>query len=105
MGLNDDVWLMFTLAVLATWRVTHLLADEDGPWNIIVRVRARLGHGLVGGLMDCFNCLSLWIAAPAALLVSRRPLVWAASWLAISGLACLLQRLSERPVVIEGSSP
>ncbi len=93
--------MLFALAVLATWRVTHLLANEDGPADIIVRLRGRLGHGLLGSLMDCFNCLSLWIAAPAAFLLSRRPLMWGVSWLAISGGACLLERLGEKPIVIE----
>lgn len=86
-------WMLFVLAVLATWRVTHLLANEDGPADIIFRLRRRLGEGLVGSLMDCFNCMSLWVAAPAALLLSTRPLGWAVSWLALSGGACLLERL------------
>ena len=91
----------FVLAVLATWRVTHLLASEDGPADIIVRFRAMLGQSLVGDLMDCFNCLSLWIAAPAAFFVSRRPGEWFVCWLAISGGACLLERMGQEPVVIQ----
>jgi hypothetical protein len=79
--------------VLATWRVTHLLANEDGPADLIVRLRVALGDSLAGSLMDCFNCLSLWIAAPAALFVARSPLVWLFVWLALSGAACLLQRM------------
>lgn len=94
-------WLRFVLAVLATWRVTHLLASEDGPADIIVRVRVWLGHGLLGSLMDCFNCLSVWIAAPAAFFVTRRAFPWVMSWLAISGGACLLERLGGKPIVIE----
>ena len=56
-------------------------------------MRRRLGEGWIGGLMDCFNCLSLWIAAPAALFVSTAPLTWLVSWLSVSGGACLLERL------------
>jgi hypothetical protein len=94
-------WARFVLAILATWRVTHLLASEDGPADIIVRFRALLGRSIAGKLMDCFNCLSLWMAAPAALFVSRRPLEWLLSWLAISGGACLLDRIGQEPVVIQ----
>jgi hypothetical protein len=93
--------MKFVVAVLATWRVTHLLASEDGPADLVVRFRARLGHGLAGKLMDCFNCLSLWIAAPAALFVSRKPLDWLFTWMALSGAACLLERLGHEPVVIQ----
>jgi Protein of unknown function (DUF1360) len=92
-----SAWLNFVVAVLATWRVTHLLAHEDGPADIIFRLRRRLGEGLIGSLMDCFNCLSLWIAAPLALFVSITPLTWFVSWLAVSGAACLLERLASAP--------
>jgi hypothetical protein len=92
-----SAWMLFVLAVLATWRVSHLLASEDGPADIIFRLRRRLGDGLAGSLMDCFNCLSLWIAAPAAFLLAADPLTWVLSWLALSGAACLLERLGGKP--------
>jgi len=96
-------WARLVVGILATWRVTHLLANEDGPADIIVRLRARLGFGLAGALMDCFQCLSLWIAAPAGLFVSRRPLAWLFAWLALSGAACLLERLGQDRVVVESA--
>jgi len=100
--ISEELSVRFVLAVLATWRVTHLLANEDGPADIFVRLRRRLGNGFIGGLMDCFNCLSLWIAAPAAfLLVRRRPLMQLVSWLALSGGACLLERMGGKPFAIE----
>jgi hypothetical protein len=104
---SETFSVRFVLAVLATWRLTHLLASEDGPADAVVRFRALLGQSLAGKLMDCFNCLSLWIAAPAALFVSRRPLEWLFCWLAVSGAACLLERLGQQPIVIsttEGDS-
>jgi hypothetical protein len=97
--------LKFVLAVLATWRVTHLLANEDGPADIIVRFRALLGNSLAGKMMDCFNCLSIWIAAPAALFVSLKPVEWFMSWLALSGGACLLERLVREPVTMLPMQP
>ena len=96
-----DFWIKFVLASLATWRVTHLLAREDGPADLIVRLRTRLGSGLAGTLMDCFKCLSLWIAAPAALFVTRNLLDWLFTWLALSGAACLWVRLGQEPVEIQ----
>ena len=93
-------WMRLVLAVLATWRVTHLLASEDGPGDIIVRFRILLGQSLIGKLMDCFNCLSFWVAAPVALFLSRKPLDWLLTWLALSGAACLLERLRPEPMMI-----
>jgi hypothetical protein len=93
--------LRFVLAVLATWRVTHLLANEDGPADLIYRFRVLLGRSLAGRLMDCFNCLSLWIAVPAALFLSRRPIEWLFTWLALSGGACLLERMVKEPAATQ----
>jgi len=93
--------IRFVLAVLAAWRVTHLLAREDGPGDIIVRFRGRLGSGFFGKLMDCFYCLSFWVAAPMSLYVTRGPLDLLFVWLALSGAACLLERLGREPVIIE----
>ncbi len=93
--------MRLVLAVLATWRVTHLLASEDGPADVIVKFRALLGQSLAGKLMDCFYCLSLWIAAPAALFVTRRFVDWLFVWMAISGAACLLERAGRERVSIE----
>jgi hypothetical protein len=92
----QSVWLRFILATLATWRVTHLLACEDGPADVVVRVRARLGESFLGRLMDCFYCLSLWVAAPAALAVTHSPWDWPLIWLSLSGAACLLERCGSR---------
>ena len=87
----------FVLGSLATWRVAHLLADEDGPADLVVRLRARLGSRLLGELMDCFYCLSVWVAAPASLAVARRKRDVPVVWLALSGAACLLERVTAAP--------
>ncbi len=97
--------LSFVLAVLATWRVTHLLASEDGPGDLVVRFRKLLGDSWAGKLMDCFYCLSLWIAAPAAWFVSRRPVELLFAWLAISGGACLLERTGKDSSMMQTIPP
>ena len=100
-----ETWLRLLLAVLATWRVTHLLALEDGPWNAVTRLRARLGAGVLGRLMDCFYCLSVWVAAPLAPFVARDVPGTIVAWLALSGGACLLERLGAPPVTFTPLSP
>jgi hypothetical protein len=89
------------VAALATWRVTHLLACEDGPGDAVVRLRARLGPSRAGGLMDCFQCLSVWVAAPVSLFVARERRDALPTWLALSGAACLLERVGGERVVVE----
>ena len=85
----------FVLVSLAVWRVTHLLAEEDGPGDVVVRLRTRLGDSIAGRVMDCFFCLSLWIAAPFAVLLAGDVVTWGLMWLALSGAACLLQRATD----------
>ncbi len=93
--------LKFLLAALATWRVTHLLANEDWPADLVARFRARLGESVLGKLLDCFYCLSLWIAAPMALFVSNQLWEGLLAWLALSGAACLLERITQKPAVLQ----
>ena len=88
-------WTRFLVAALAAWRVTHLLAFEDGPWDVVVRLRCRLADGFWGRLLDCFYCLSLWTSAPAALFVTTALPDAILTWLALSGAACLLERIGE----------
>ncbi|MGZ4315807.1 MAG: DUF1360 domain-containing protein [Gaiellaceae bacterium] len=82
----------FAIASLAAWRITHLLAEEDGPAGAMVRVRARAGESWVGELLDCFYCVSIWVAAPIAVATAPRRRDIPVNWLALSGAACLLER-------------
>jgi hypothetical protein len=78
---------------LATWRITHLVAAEDGPWNVVARLRRRAGAGMLGDAMDCFHCASLWVALPFAAAASSGWGEGLLVWLALSGAAILLERL------------
>lgn len=85
-------WLL--LGLLTVWRVTHLLNAEDGPWNLVVRLRRRAGMGFWGDLLDCFYCLSLWIAAPFAFLLGSSWTERLLLWPALSAGAILLERVA-----------
>ncbi len=85
------------LAALAVWRVTHLLQAEDGPWDVIARLRRLAGHGVLGSLLDCFYCLSIWIALPFAWWLGSTPADRALLWPALSAAAILLDRCSQTP--------
>jgi hypothetical protein len=84
------------IAILSVWRITHLFWGEDGPWDLFVRLRRLLGEGFWGGLMDCFYCLSLWVAAPIACLLGGSWLERGLLWTGLSGGAILLERATER---------
>lgn len=95
----DDVFVWLA-AALATWRVTHLLHSEVGPWQLISRLRALTGvqhyeDGTPmaypdGNIFECFLCLSVWVALLAALLMVT--VWWVLVPFALSGLAIATNR-------------
>lgn len=94
-------WPTLFLTTLAAWRLTHLLANEDGPADLVLRLRRVLGDSGIGHLMDCFQCLSLWVAAPLALILTTELLTWLIAWLGLSGAACLLERCGRQVEAIQ----
>ncbi len=84
------------LGVLCVWRITHLLQAEDGPWDVVVTTRRAAGAGFFGRLMDCFYCLSLWIAAPFAAVLGQTVSEKWLLWPALSGAAILLEKITTR---------
>lgn len=81
----------FLLGTMAAWRLSHLLYGEDGPWDVFVRLRRFAGDSIWGTLLDCFLCLSLWIAAPIAVLLGSDWRERIMLWLALSTGAILLE--------------
>lgn len=93
----------FIIIALVVWRLTHLLGKEDGPFDIIFLLRQKAGAGFFGSLLDCFYCLSIWIALPFGLYMGadwKEKLIY---WLALSGAACILEKVTDRNNII--SSP
>ena len=82
------------LGILGVWRITHLLNAEDGPFDLFVRLRQKAGHRFWGTLLDCFYCLSLWVAIPFAVAIAGNLKESVLLWLALSGGAVLLERVT-----------
>jgi hypothetical protein len=95
------------IGILVTWRVTHLVVYEAGPWDVFGRTRRAAGTGFFAELLGCFYCFSLWTAAPLAWLLdgswTHRLLLWPA----LSAGAILLERWAARgepvaqPLILE----
>jgi hypothetical protein len=96
MTTDFSIVMRFVLCALGVWRLTHLIVAEDGPWNLVVRLRARLGDSELGRGMDCFYCSSVWLAIPFTFVVASRVLDWFIAWLALSATASLLQQATNR---------
>ena len=102
MDLDLTTFLVF---VLATFRLSSLLAKEDGPGDLLIKLRMRLGtrydeysvevptNNLTQGI-TCMWCNSIWIAALITLSLYLFPVI--TFW-------CLLPfALSAGAVVLEG---
>ena len=85
-------WLI--LGILAVWRTTHFLHAEDGPMDVSAQVRRLAGRGMAGRILDCFYCLSIWIAAPVAFWIGTGVREIVCLGLAFSAGAILLERLT-----------
>lgn len=91
----------FVLAALAVWRVTHLLAREDGPWDLVLQLRRKIGSGMLSRLFGCFYCLSLWVALLFAWFLRGDAAETFVGWLALSGAAIVLERASHEPMELK----
>ena len=89
-------WFYFITSVLAVWRLTHLLAKEDGPFDVIFLLRQKANNTFFAKLLDCFYCLSIWVALPFGIGLGWSWLEKIVLWFALSGAACLLERATTK---------
>jgi hypothetical protein len=82
------------LGTLGVWRIAHLINQEAGPGELFTRLRRWVGSGFLGQLLDCFYCLSFWIAVPFAAVIGHTWLERSLLWPALSGAAIILEKMS-----------
>lgn len=86
----------FVLAALATFRVSRMVALEEGPFSIFTKLRGRFPQtGWVGRGLACPMCISFWVALVFAPLVVQpfQPGLYIVVFLALSGAAVIIYRL------------
>jgi hypothetical protein len=100
----DSTWhvsVKFALSALVVYRVSFLVAREDGPWDMFRRLRAAVSGSPAGRLFNCLNCLSVWIALPLAGFVGTSWVERLVAWWALSGAAVLADRATRDPFEVE----
>lgn len=88
--------LKYIVGVIAVWRLTHLISSEDGPFDLIFKFRKSLGDSVLGKLMDCFYCLSIWIGLSMAFFMSGEAKEILLLTLYYSGSSILLEKLTNK---------
>lgn len=101
---------LFVLS-LATWRLSNLLVNEDGPFDLFAKVRAvfdirvdpetkefyLLKPNVIGDMLLCIMCTSIWVAAAMTLAYLLLPVLtfWFALGLSLSTVTCVIDRWVE----------
>lgn len=96
----------FAILGLACWRLSSLLVDEDGPWDMFARLRYKLGvrydersvafgSTMLSNLLLCIWCSSVWVAGSIflAYLIFPQATLCLMTPLALSALAILVSKV------------
>lgn len=101
-------WFHFVLASFACFRIAELIAVDDGPGDVLLWIRAKLGaydlgedgrpETSIARAVICPYCIGIWLAFFLAFAVMPAPIDWRLLlwWLAIAGGQALLQRIGGR---------
>ncbi len=86
--------LMLVIVTLAVYRVSVLIAQDEGPFSVLEIARSHIDPNQstwLGRGVRCVGCVSFWVALVAILILDVPDGVWA--WLAVAGGALLIHRL------------
>lgn len=96
------------IACLACYRLSELIAVDDGPGDILSTMRAKLGaydlgedgrpQTSLGRGIICPYCIGIWLAFFFAFAIMPNPVDWQLIlyWLAIAGGQAFLQSVGGR---------
>jgi hypothetical protein len=86
------------IAALATHRLSLMIAEEEGPFSIFVKLRGRLDPDQttwIGRGLNCIFCVGFWVALPIALCVLF-DLTWMLIWPAIADAVVIMRRWEQK---------
>jgi hypothetical protein len=100
--------LHFTVLALATWRISNLFVNEDGPFMIFAEIRRLVGitydmsseplaDNELARLFTCVWCFSVWLGliVVVAYYFYQDYTYWACLPFALSSVACLLDKWND----------
>jgi hypothetical protein len=88
--------LTLLLAALAVYRLSRMIADEEGPFSVFAKLRGRFPpNDWIGRGLECIMCVSFWVALPIALYIDWS---WTAplTWLALSAITVLIRKWEQK---------
>ena len=96
----SDFVIYFALSVAAVYRVSHMIANEDGPFDVFVFIREKAGQSnWIGRGANCVLCISFWLSIiPAFAMIHNVGFFRSTSetlilyWLAIAGAVLIVHK-------------
>ena len=87
------MFLHLLLLSLATFRISSILTNEDGPWKLLHYLRKKANVKV----LQCLWCMSVWIGLLFAIFYYCCPgyATWTALPFALSTIAILVDRYSQ----------
>ena len=97
----------FLIVALAVWRVSSLLVNEDGPFDIFAKIRYWVGvrfnqlsepYGInvISKGLTCVWCTSVWISGVGAIFISANILEYIVLVMALSAAAIVIECIVNR---------
>ena len=90
-----NLWMALLLSVLAVYRLSYLIAKEDGPFDLFGILRGKIGQEKwFGRGLNCVLCISFWLSfLPAFWLFWGRPVNIIVSWFGIAGAVLIAYKV------------
>lgn len=100
--------LDFLILGMATWRISSMLVQEKGPWNIFEKIRKLSGiehddngnallipDNFFANVLSCIWCCSVWVAIAffVCFLIWNNAIIFFAFPFALSSISILLNKL------------
>lgn len=99
----DNIFLAFTISAFVVYRISRMMALEEGPFDIFVEWRQGMWKLFpvpwIQNGTGCPLCISFWVSIPVAIiLLFILQLYWYEFfflWLGLSGAASFLYRMEQ----------
>lgn len=92
-------WLTFLIAALATYRVASMVAEEEGPFSLFLKLRTKAAQrnipsekNWIARGVRCPLCVSFWVGWVFAIPFYQSPAQYAFTALALSGVTVVLKQ-------------
>ena len=95
-------WLTTLVAVLAAYRLAHMIAREEGPFSVFAWIRGKLDPNQatwIGRGLNCAACVSVWTSLVMVLAILYLPeviMIPIAFWLAVAGGGLILNKVMSK---------